>query len=219
MNFQLTGELLNVNRIYYFLLYSIVSIVFVYIGNHFLVTEDLYYSFFEEQMSFERIAEFIDMSQRIEWLIYLIIPVYLSVKFFVVAACLSIGTLLWGYNADFRKLFQIAMFADAVFLIPPILKIIWFGFVAPQYDLADLQYFLPLSALNLFDPREVEGWFLYPLQVMNVFELVYWLALAWGLKVVLGEPFPKMLGLVSLSYVPALLLWVTFIVFASLSLS
>jgi len=219
MNLHVKGELPNVGRLHYFLLYSMASMAFIYTGNHFLITEDLYYSFFEGQMSVDHIAEFIDMSQRVEWIVYLIVPLYLLVKFFVVAACLSVGTLLYGYNIEFRKLFHVAMFADFVFTIPPIVKLAWFGLIATDYDLTDIQYFLPLSVMSLFNPNDIELWLIYPLQVMNAFELVYWFVLALGLKIVLRESYPKMLALVSLSYGPALVLWVMFIVFISLNLS
>jgi hypothetical protein len=40
--------------------------------------------------------------------------------------------------------------------IIPIFKIIWFYFFQTNYTLEDIQYFYPLSALNIVDYKELE---------------------------------------------------------------
>lgn len=216
---EIKTQFRNINKAHYFILYTLLSIAIIFVSNQILISEDLYYDFFSQQMSFERITEFIDISKRLEWIIYVIIPIYLLLKFFIVASCLSVGVLLFGYHIDFKKLFHIAMFADIIFIVPPIIKIFWFGIVFTDYSLADIQYFFPLSALNLINPNQVESWLLYPLQMLNIFELLYWLALALGLRNVLQEPFLKMVVLVLSSYGLSLLLWVIFITFITINLS
>lgn len=216
---QSINNIWEVNKAYYFLFYCFLSVTLIFLSNHILVTEDLYYSFFNEQMSFERISEFIAVSKRIEWVIYLIIPLYLLLKLFVVACCLSTGALLFGYNVNFSKFFYAALFADLVFIIAPILKLIWFGIISTEYSLTDLQYFLPLSALNLFDPSQLESWLVYPLQLLNIFEVLYWCSLAYHLKNILNKDFVSSLGFVASTYGVGLLLWVIIFMFLTVSLS
>jgi hypothetical protein len=48
---------------------------------------------------------------------------------------------LWGF----------VIIAEFVFLLVPIFKIIWFYFFQTNYTLEDIQYFYPLSALNIVD--------------------------------------------------------------------
>jgi hypothetical protein len=67
--------------------------------------------------------------------------------------------------------------AEFVFLLVPIFKIIWFYFFQTNYTLEDIQYFYPLSALNIVDYKELEPWLIYSSQVLNLFELIYWLIL------------------------------------------
>ncbi|UYN87097.1 MAG: hypothetical protein KIT51_02130 [Cyclobacteriaceae bacterium] len=110
------------------------------------------------------------------------------------------------------------MVAEFVFFIPPILKVLWFGIFHIDYTLKDLQIFSPLSALNLINRDSVEPWLLYPFQILNVFELVYWLVLAYGLYELTGERYSKMLGIVAASYGTGLLLWIVFIVFLTINL-
>lgn len=80
--------------------------------------------------------------------------------------------------------------------------------------------FYPLSALNLFDYEQVEPWLLYPLQVLNVFELLYWFALAYGITRVLPEyDLGRAMGLVLSSYGVGLLVWVATVMFLTLTYS
>ncbi len=164
-----------------------------------------------------------------EWLSYAIIPVFYAVKLCLVACCLSIGTFFINNRFEFKKMWGVALVAEFVFIVPTILKILWFAFIQTDYTLKDLQLFYPLSLLNLFDVGSVEPWLLYPLQVFNVFEVVYWLLLAWGVAAPLppeGEfvtsqeiTFGAGLQLVLVSYGSGLLVWVALVMFLTLSYS
>ncbi|NBA78875.1 hypothetical protein GOQ04_25205 [Emticicia sp. ODNR4P] len=111
------------------------------------------------------------------------------------------------------------MLAEIPFLIVPVIKLFWFLFIQTHYDLNDLQYFFPLSALQLFDVQKLPSWQVYPLQLMNVFELIYWVLLAYWLKKLLNLSLNKSMEVVASSYGTGLLLWVVFITFLSLNLA
>jgi hypothetical protein len=116
-------------------------------------------------------------------------------------------------------LFQIVLIAEFLFILPSLIKLIWFLFFETDYDLADLQTFYPLSLLNLIDTESIPQWSLYPIQLLNVFEVVYWCILAYGIALVAKERWPKMLGLVASSYGVGLFVWVVFITFITINLS
>lgn len=205
-------------RIYF--LFLVLAIAFItFITNEFLVNEELYYDAFSQQLSYERINEYFLFQQKWVWLAYIIIPVVYLIKFTLVAICLGTGLLLWGYKISFIKLFQIALIADSIFLIPALIKVFWFLFIQTDYTLTDLQYFYPLSILNLFDSGSLDIWFIYPLQLLNLFELLYWLVLAYGLYLILKESYDEMLKVVLSSYGFGLLLWAIFITFLNVSFS
>ncbi len=117
--------------------------------------------------------------------------------------CLSIGVVLGNYKISFKKLFHIVMVSEAIFLLPAMIKIVWFMFIRTDYGLADLQFFYPLSLLSIFEGGTVAQWWLYPLQLFNIFEVVYWFALAYGLHVVLKKSVNDMLGFVLSTYAKA----------------
>jgi hypothetical protein len=108
--------------------------------------------------------------------------------------------------------------ADSVFLIPSFIKVVWFSF-QPDYTLEDLQYFMPGSLLNLFNPKEIEPWLVYPLQSINIWEVAFWFALAYELKEYFEDNFASSFGTVMASYGSGLVIWIVFVVFLTLNFS
>lgn len=209
----------QIKTVYWFVLICILYVAFALAGNYVLISDEMYSDLFGEQLAYDRIAQLIETSNEWVWIGYAVLPLLLLLKFFLVASCLTVGTLLLGTPASFKSLFRIAILAELVFIIPPIIKIFWFGIFHVDYTLQDLQFFSPLSVLSLVDRESVEPWLLYPLQLLNVFEFAYWLVLAYGLYELTGERYSKMLGLVAASYGTGLLLWVVFIVFLTINLT
>jgi len=109
------------------------------------------------------------------------------------------------------------MLAEIPFLLVPLIKLFWFLFIQTQYNFNDLQYFYPLSALQLFEIKTLATWQIYPLQLLNVFEMVYWVLLAYWLKRLLNITLTKGMEVVIASYGTGLLLWVVFVTFVSLN--
>jgi hypothetical protein len=72
------------------------------------------------------------------------------------AAVLDIGPYFFSKNKNTFKLWGFVIIAEFVFLLVPIFKIIWFYFFQTNYTLEDIQYFYPLSALNIVDYKELE---------------------------------------------------------------
>lgn len=209
----------QIKTVYWVAFICILYVAFALAGNYVLISDEMYFDLFGEQLAYDRIAQLIETSNDWMWIGYVALPLLLLLKFFLVASCLTIGTLILGTPATFKSLFRIAVLAEFVLFIPSIIKIFWFGVFHVDYTLQDLQFFSPLSVLSLVDRESVEPWLLYPLQLLNVFELVYWLVLAYGLYELTSERYSKMLGLVAASYGTGLLLWVVFIVFLTINLT
>jgi hypothetical protein len=209
----------QIRTIYWFVIICILYIAFALVGNYVLISDEIYFDQFGEQLAYERIVEMVETGKKWRWLGYAILPIFILFRCFLVASCLTIGTLISGISVSFKNLFRIAMLAELVLFGPSIIKIFWFGVFHVDYTLQDLQFFSPLSVLSLMDRESVEPWLIYPLQLLNVFELVYWLVLAYGLYDLTRERYSKMLGLVAASYGTGLLLWVVFVVFLTINLS
>jgi len=140
----------KINNFFILLFLCIVYAIVNYLSST-LITEDMYYTSLGEQLSYDRIEKFISQQEKWSWLGYALIPVVFLIKFTLTAFCFNIGILISDYKVSFKKLFQITMYAEAIFLLPVIIKLLWFVFVQTDYTLECLQYFYPLSLLNLFE--------------------------------------------------------------------
>ena len=195
------------------------SLLVTYAGQQLLLSDELYFNELAEQMTFEQIKNMIDQRHEWAWLAYAILPAFNLLKFTLIASCLSSGYYFAKDRWVFKPFFKLAIQAELVLLLPAVIKLLWFMLVQTDYSLNDLQFFYPASLLNLFDPQAVANWLVYPLQLANLFELAYWLVLAYGVSQVIEIPMPRAFGLVAASYGSGLLVWVVFIMFLTVSLS
>ncbi|WP_296344452.1 hypothetical protein [Winogradskyella sp.] len=140
-------------------------------------------------------------------------------KILIIATILDLGCFIFNKKIKFKKIFNIVVKAEFIFLLVIIFKTAWFYFFQTNYTLEDLQYFYPLSAINIVGYEGIDAWWVYPLQVLNLFELAYWLVLGYLLGKALNSNFDKGISIVASSYGVALLIWVVGIMFFTLSAS
>ena len=209
----------GVNVTLYFILLCLSSILLTYAGKTFLISEDLYFQFFGDQLSYERITQIISIQEKWEWTSYVFVPVYYVVKIFLVSICIYIGAIIIAVDISFKKICQMALLAEAVFLVPGIFKLFWFIFVQTDYTLSDIQMFYPLSLLNFFDPDSLDVWLIYPLQLINIFEVIYLLILAYGLFLATQSSYSRMLSLIVCTYGTGLFIWTIAVMFLTVSFS
>jgi hypothetical protein len=202
-----------------FLLLCVTLALLLLANNMILLTDDIYYEAFNDQLSFEKIRETIDLNKKWNWVIYPSIPLIYFLKFSILSICLSVGAFLFNYEINFKSFFKIVLLADFILLLPPLIKLLWFSLVDINYTLNDLQFFTPLSAINFFDGSTLEPWLVYPLSLLNLFEVGYIIALAYLMREVIESDFAQSLKLVLVSYGTGLLIWVIFITFLTVSLS
>lgn len=180
-------------------------------------TDRILIDFYSSQLSFDQIENILATQKKWKWLGYLFIPVLYLLKICLVALSIHIGVLLFNIKAlSLGNIFNTVIIADMIFLIPAIIKMVWFTFQI-DYTLEDVQYFLPGSMLNIFNPKLLEPWLIYPIQSLNIWELVFWIALAWGLKKYLDGDFYRSMSLVAGTYGTGLVIWVVFVTFLTLN--
>jgi len=202
-----------------FLLIIGIYLLLQFLSEQILYSDDLIYDYLGNQLAQERITEMVQGIQKWKSISYALVPLYLLLKFFLVTVCLSVGCLLMGYENTVAKLFQSTINAEFIFIIPMIIKLFWFSLVEIDYNFEDLQYFFPMSALNLISLNETEAWLIYPLQLLNIFEIGYWMMLAYQMKNVTEKGFAENFGFVASTYGVGLFIWVTFVVFLSINVS
>ena len=206
------------NKLLFLFLIVLTSLI-TYFSQSLMNTEELYYSLLSEKYTYEQINKILNFQDKWQWITYLIIPLLLLIKISIIASILDVGCFFFGKDIKYKKLFNIVVKAEFVFLLVIIFKTAWFYFFQTDYNLEDLQYFYPLSALNIIGYEGLQPWFIYPFQVLNLFELAYWVILAYLIGKELNENTDKGMSIVASSYGVILLIWVVGVMFFTLNMS
>ncbi|MFY8069661.1 MAG: hypothetical protein ACOVMG_06160 [Flavobacterium sp.] len=201
------------------LLISILLISLSEATNYLLDYKNLIYNSLVEQLTTEQLKSIFDFQKKWQWVSYALIPILLLIKTSIISSILYIGAFFSSKETTFKTLFSIVLSAEFIFLIIPVFKIIWFYFFQTNYTLEDIQYFFPLSALNITGYQGVDPWLIYPLQVLNLFEVACIIFLSYQIGHLTKTNADTGLKIVAYSYVPALLLWVAVVMFFTLNYS
>lgn len=205
--------------ILYFILLSIVLILFSYFHFYFLDYKELQSNEFSKILTPQQFSKFKTNSNKFECLNLIKIPINLLVKILCISFMLFVVSFLVNLSLNYKKLLLTVLVAELVFLGPILHEIIYFRFFNSSYTIQEINYFSSLSLLNLIGYRNVEIWFIYPLQIANLFEILYCFVLFYLLVKFNNISKKESLKLVLLGYVPALLLWVSLITFLILNKS
>ena len=200
----------------YFTLLILCTILLSYLSRKFLFTDSLMLDYFQGKIAKEKIVVFFENMNKYEYLNYIFLPLINLIKLTIVASFIYLGLFFMNLSIDFSKVFGVAIIAEFIFLIPLIAKLLWFVFIQPDYSLPDLQHFHPFSAINFFDYNTLEKYWIYPLSKINIFEFLYWFALAYGTSKVIKKDLTEGMKVVLSSYVPASIVWMVFILFISI---
>lgn len=212
-----------------FLIFNTVFIFISCFSNYFINTDELLLNHLYSKLTINQINEFLSFKKKTDLISYFILPLIYLIKTILVTIVLYIGTFFYSkVKVTFKQLWDVVIKAEFLFLLVGVFKIVWFYFFETTYTLEDLQYFYPLSALNIIGYKGLEPWFIYPLQTLNVFEVVYWFILAYYISKMasptknVSEYKPNLdfgLKIVMASYGSALLLWVVVVMFFTLNYS
>ena len=151
------------------------------------------------------------------FLSYALIPVTIAIKMTLVAFCLMAGLLLTSQKLSFSILFRIVLFAESAFVASTLFRLLVLAFSHTIDSLGQYMAFAPLSLFSFFHATSVPNWMVYPLQTIDVFQLLYVYFLAKGLQLYLKRPFKDSLEQVVGSY--GLGLFTCMILFAFISIT
>lgn len=132
-----------------FLVLCFSTFLISYINKELLNVEGLVINSLADKFTYEQVEDILGFKKKMKWLSYSIIPLLLLIKTSIIAAILDAGCFFFGKEIKYKKLFNIVVKAEFVFLLVIVFKTVWFYFFQTDYNLEDLQYFYPLSALNI----------------------------------------------------------------------
>lgn len=150
--------------------------------------------------------------QLIQGLKMVSVPLVYLWKFTVIAFVIWVGCFMYGYRVTYIQCWGVVIGAEYIFLIPEVVKILWFMTVQTDPSYHDIRSFYPLSVINLVDYYEMDKKYAYPLRALNLFEVVYWFALVSGIHFYARKEKKIVWLIVLCSYVLLFFLWLWFYV-------
>lgn len=189
----------------------------MYLWNKYIITNDVYYNSFGEQLAVQKITAMIEQKDEYAWAGYVFLPIIYLIKFTLMSLVLLTGFYFFEIKAKFSQIFKVMMLSELPFLFLALLKFYWFFVIQTKYELAELQHFSPASLLQFFDVKQLDNWQIYPLALVSIFELSYWILLVYWIVELNLTSVQKGINIVLSSYLPALLIWVAFITFLTLN--
>ncbi len=210
-------KLYQFNKWKLFAVITLAALYFSFLMKVALPFERMTFNSLSEQLSANRIQELIENQKKWQWLGYVFVPIFLLLKWLMVAVVLDIGAVIFELELAFKKAFHIAMASEIVFVLVLLVKFGWFFYHRETLSLEYVQFFTPLSLINLVDYTLLDKWFIYPIQTINIFELAYWFLLTYFLSKETHKPFGKSFQYVMYSYGIGLLIWMVFVSFLILN--
>lgn len=188
-----------------FILLCVITLLLLYIKKAFIEYETAAFEFLQDRPEGM-------ILQVISGLQYLSIPIIYLWKFTVIAFILWVGCFMFGYRITYSQCWGIVMVAEFVFLLPEFLKILWFMTIETDPDYYTIRGFYPFSLMHFFDYVSLDKRWAYPLRALNLFEIVYWYALVYGVHYFAKKEKRIVWWIVACGYILIFLLWLVFYV-------
>jgi hypothetical protein len=188
------------------LILCLLTVVLLYIKKAFIEYETAAFEFLQDRPEGA-------ILQLISGLQFLSIPFIYLWKFTVIGFVLWVGCFTFGYRITYGQCWGVTMIAEFIFIVPELLKIIWFLFFNSDPTLPEIRAFYPLSLMNFFDYEAVPKQYHYPLRAISVFEVLYVLIIVKGVNHFAFKAHKQNQAtwwIVSTSYILVFVLWLGF---------
>ena len=205
-----------------------ILIIFIYslltfLDKTYITTDSKIFDFLAKDYPSSVVQNYMESQKKWWWVSYAITPIMIGIKVLLVAFCLNFVKIVSEKleQVKFRDILTVVLLAEFVFIIAGFSKFFNFYLIDTDYTIETLQTYYPLSLINYKEAISTEKWLAYPLQLCNVFEMMYWGVLAWGIWELADKKisYIKSLGYVALTYGIGLLFWVGVVCFLILSVS
>lgn len=200
-----TKSIFGADKKLLFVLLCLLSILLLYFKISFIENETAAFEFLQD-----RPEGFI--LRMISTLQLFSIPLVYLWKFTVIAFVIWVGCFLYGYRVSYRECWGVVLVCEFIFLVPEVLKILWFLFIETDPTIYDIRAFYPLSLMHFFDYYTLDRKWAYPLRALNLFEVVYWFALVEGIHAYARKEKRIVQLIVMSSYIFIFVLWLGFYV-------
>jgi hypothetical protein len=186
-----------------FLLLCILSAFLLYFKIAFIESETAAFEFLQDRPE----GQILVLLNSLE---VIAIPLVFLWKFTVIAFVIWVGCFMFGYRVTYAKCWGVVIVAEYIFLLPDLLRIIWFMTIKTDPNYHEIRSFYPLSIIQLIPSESISPRWAYPLRALNIFEILYWFLLVSGIHQVAKKDKKYVWIIVSCSYILLFFLWLGF---------
>ncbi len=205
----------------FWMLFLIICLFYLglsFFSNTFVYTSDFYHRVLQGAIDEERINQAFKNRSRLLWAAYVFQPVLLFLKCCIFAAAIYTGGVLFSFKISFGNSLKIVILAEFILFFAMFVKIVYY-YLSGNMSPAAFENFSPLSLTQLINLNTIPKYLIYPLTQLNLFELFYWISLAFGVRHFTGGKWLASLKLVAVSYGAVLFTWMLIVVFISIQFS
>lgn len=194
----------------------LIELAFNLVLQKYAMNENVLYNSLAQDLSVEEINNVAKITHSYSWGTFLWVPFSILIQVFLIAACINVGTLLLRYNIRFKEIFSVVVKAFAVFAIARLILIGAYTYFGVN-DFSDLDFLAKLSVYEWVNKVSIPDWAVFPLQKVNLFQIIFILLLAVGLNLAqhrgLKRWIPVVLGTygVGLAIVMVLVVFLAFL--------
>jgi hypothetical protein len=210
----------SLNKLQLFTLVVAANLIIVWLSKTLLINEVVFYNAYSEQLTYERSLQLFEDLKKFSWMSYAFTPLILLIKFSMISFVIYIGIVFCNIKSKISlgSVFKIVIASEIIFVAVGFIKFLWFYFFAGNYDLNDLSFFYPLSLINFFKRGDLSKIWIFPFQAINLFHILYIISLSYGLNKIYFIERSDSDKVVLLSYIPALILWIVFVMFLTIEI-
>lgn len=175
----------------------------LFLFSHFVWSPDIYEYSYKAETGFDT---YIDMVRRIDFVRYILSPVYIFSLAGIAMGLIKIGLMGHNIELDNKLLFKIILISTFFLSLPLLVKSVWFVLIQESYTMEEVKYFYPLSVLYFFDPSELHEKLVKALGRLNLYHLVFMLFIAWCVRIYTNHSLVRLFGIMIYTYGLGLLL-------------
>jgi hypothetical protein len=183
----------------------------------YIFTDKFYYQEIldkSKNSTLESITQFITRERHSEWINYPFVLAVILIPSLAISFILYVGSFISEFKLHFKTIFSIVLKSQIVFALNYLLSVLlrWFGII--NYDINNVNNnYRYQSALAFFDVEKIPNWLHYPLQCINLSEIVFLFVLSFGLAQIIKIEYSKALKFTSIYYGFGLLFWIVCVLF------
>ncbi len=178
----------------------------LYLFSHFVWSTDIYEYNYSGKTGFE---DYIDMIRRIDFMRYLLSPLYVLLIAGTVSGLIQIGLIGNNIKINYKLLFKIVLTATFILFLPFWVKTVWFVLIKGSYTMEEVKLFYPLSVLSFVDRSELHEFVIKALGRISIFQFVFMAFIAWCISFYCSNSFTRLMGIVLYTYGLGFLLFQT----------